>query len=121
MTTRADSYSRSSNTAARATVFSSAEAALESVNEHLPTLIISDISMPEMTGLEFARRLRARSPTYGGLIPAIAITAYYEDFIAVAAREVGFDGYLMKPINFEALRNEDSNSSQSELRPFWAL
>ena len=47
---------------ALATVFSSAEAALEAVNEYLPTLIISDISMPGMTGLDFIRRLRERPP-----------------------------------------------------------
>jgi CheY-like chemotaxis protein len=38
-----------------------------------------------------------------GLIPAIAITAYDEEFSATAARAVGFDAYLAKPINFEAL------------------
>ena len=42
------------------TVFSSAEAVLEEMNEYLPTLIISDLSMPGMTGLEFMRRVRER-------------------------------------------------------------
>ena len=85
------------------TGFSSAEAALEAMNEYLPTLIISDISMPGMSGLEFTRRLRARPPEKGGRIPAIAVTAYYEDFTAVAARAAGFEAYLTKPINFETL------------------
>jgi len=85
------------------TVFSSAEAALEAMNEYLPTLIISDISMPGMTGLELIRRVRERAPEKGGLLPAIAVTAYYEDFAAVATRTAGFNAYLTKPINFEAL------------------
>jgi len=85
------------------TLFSSAEAALEAMKEYLPTLIVSDISMPGMTGLEFTRRLRARPAEKGGLIPAIAVTAYYEDFAAVAARAAGFEAYLTKPINFETL------------------
>jgi CheY-like chemotaxis protein len=85
------------------TVFASPEAALEALTEYLPTLIISDISMPEMTGFEFIRRLRERPPDKGGRIPAIAVTAFYEDFVAGAARNAGFDAYLTKPINFESL------------------
>jgi len=82
------------------TVFQSAVAALEAMGEYLPTLVVSDISMPGMTGLEFVRHLRARRPEQGGLIPAIAITAYYEDFAALSARAAGFDAYLTKPMNF---------------------
>jgi len=83
--------------------FASPEAALEALTEYLPTLIISDISMPGMTGFEFIRRLRERPPAKGGRIPAIAVTAFYEDFVAGAARNAGFDAYLTKPINFESL------------------
>ena len=85
------------------TVFSSAEAALDAMNEYLPALIVSDISMPGMSGLELVRRLRQRPADMGGLIPAIAVTAYYEDFAALAARAAGFEAYLTKPINFETL------------------
>ena len=59
--------------------------------------------MPGMTGLDFLRRLRARPPERGGLIPAIAATAFYEEFVAGAARSAAFDGYLTKPINFQTL------------------
>ena len=82
------------------TVFSSAEAVLEAMNEYLPTLIISDLSMPGMSGFEFMRRVRARPAEKGGLIPAIAVTAYYEDFAAVMAHAAGFEAYLTKPIEF---------------------
>ena len=85
------------------TVFSSAEAVLEAMNEYLPTLIISDLSMPGMTGLEFMRRVRERPVDKGGLIPAIAVTAHYEDFAAVMARAAGFEAYLTKPIKFVTL------------------
>src|SRR6267142_6065703 len=85
------------------TVFSSAEAALEAMKEYIPTLIISDLSMPGMAGLEFMRRVRGRPVEKGGLIPAIAVTAYYEDFAAVMARAAGFEAYLTKPINFDTL------------------
>jgi len=85
------------------TVFSSAEAVLEAMNEYLPTLIISDLSMPGMSGFEFMRRVRARPAEKGGLIPAIAVTAYYEDFAAVMAHAAGFEAYLTKPIKFATL------------------
>jgi CheY-like chemotaxis protein len=85
------------------TVFETPAAALEALNEYLPTLIVSDISLPGMTGFDFVRRLRARPVDKGGLIPAIAITAFYEEFLAGAARNAGFDAYLTKPINFETL------------------
>ena len=44
-----------------------------------------------------------RPPEKGGLIPAIAVTAFYEEFVVLTARAAGFDAYLTKPINFEAL------------------
>jgi CheY-like chemotaxis protein len=69
------------------TVFSSAEAALEAMK----------------TGLEFMRRVRERPVEKGGLIPAIAVTAYDEDFAAVMARAAGFAAYLTKPIKFVTL------------------
>ena len=59
--------------------------------------------MPGMTGLDFLRRVRERLLEKGGVTPAIAVTAYYEEFVAVATRAAGFDAYLTKPINFEAL------------------
>jgi CheY-like chemotaxis protein len=78
------------------TVFSSAEAVLDAMNEYLSTLIMSELSMPGMTGLEFMRRVREKPVEQGGLIPAIAVTAHYEDFAAVIARAAGFETYLTK-------------------------
>jgi CheY-like chemotaxis protein len=85
------------------TTFGSPQTALQAMVEYIPTLVISDISMPEMTGIEFLRRVRARPPQTGGRIPAIALTAFYEDFAASAARSAGFEAYLTKPVNFETL------------------
>jgi CheY-like chemotaxis protein len=61
------------------TVFASPEAALEALTGYLPTLIISDVSMPGMTGFEFIRRLRERPADKGSRIPAIAVTAFYDN------------------------------------------
>ena len=82
---------------------SSADDALAQLTELVPDVLICDLSMPGLDGLEFMLRLRARRPEQGGRVPAIAITAYYEDFAAAAALEVGFDAYMTKPIKLEAL------------------
>jgi CheY-like chemotaxis protein len=59
-----------------------------------PTVIVSDLSMPGMSGLEFMERVRKLE---GPRIPAIAYTAsaHMED----AALAVGFDSFLVKPLS----------------------
>ena len=84
-------------------VYSSADAAIANVSEFVPTVFICDLSMPGLDGLQFLRRMRQLSPERGGQVPAIAITAYYEDFAAAAALEAGFNAYMLKPIKLEEL------------------
>jgi len=84
-------------------VYPSADAALADLAELLPTVFISDLSMPGLDGLQFLRRMRRLPPERGGNVPAIAITAYYEDFAAAAALEAGFDAYMIKPIRLDEL------------------
>ena len=77
------------------TVFSSAEAVLEAMNEYLPTLIISDLSMPGMSGFAVAHTLRER---YGSAKPLlIAITGRNAGSDRSLARSMGFDHYVAKP------------------------
>jgi CheY-like chemotaxis protein len=85
------------------TTYRSADEALAHLTEFVPSVLICDLSMPGVDGLEFMLRLRARRPEHGGRIPSVAITAYYEDFAAAAALEVGFDAYMTKPIKLEQL------------------
>jgi CheY-like chemotaxis protein len=84
-------------------VYSSADAAIADLSEFVPMIFICDLSMPGLDGLQFLRRIRELSPERGGRVPAIAITAYYEDFVAAAALEAGFDAYMIKPIKLEDL------------------
>jgi CheY-like chemotaxis protein len=85
------------------TAYQSAEAVIADLTEVRPNVLICDLSMPGIDGLEFMRRVRALPPERGGRVPAIAITAYYEDFAAAVALEVGFDAYVTKPIKLEGL------------------
>ncbi len=63
-----------------------------------PDLVILDIRMPVMDGLEVCRRLRAQSP-----VPIIMLTALGNELDRVVGLEVGADDYLPKPFSFREL------------------
>ena len=65
-------------------------------------LILSDINMPGMSGLEFLPRAKAARPD----VPVIMITAYGDDNTRRKAMEGGAEALLTKPIDFVALRIE---------------
>jgi CheY-like chemotaxis protein len=67
-----------------------------------PQLILMDIAMPRMDGLDATRRLRQNVNFQE--VPVVALTAFNTDGFRRAAAEAGFDGYLTKPIDFERLR-----------------
>ena len=63
-----------------------------------PDLVIMDIKMPNLDGIDAAKRLTAQNP-----LPIILITAYGERELAERASEAGIFGYLMKPVSEEDL------------------
>jgi AmiR/NasT family two-component response regulator len=63
-----------------------------------PDLVILDIKMPHLDGIEAAQRITAERP-----VPIILITAYGERELAERAIEAGVFGYLMKPVAEEDL------------------
>ena len=65
-------------------------------------LILSDINMPGMSGLEMLPQVRARRPD----VPVIMITAYGDADTRRKALASGASGLLTKPIDFAALREE---------------
>ena len=83
----------------------SALAALEQVKA-IPDpsliLILSDINMPGMTGLEMLPKVREMRPD----VPIIMITAYGDPETKRKAMENGATGLLTKPIDFTLLREE---------------
>lgn len=64
-------------------------------------VVLCDVGMPGMTGLEVARELRARSP--GGEIVLIAVTGYGHPDAVRDALEAGFDCHLVKPVDINRL------------------
>lgn len=64
--------------------------------EHLPDLILMDISIPKIDGWEATRILKGEAPT--AHIPIVALTAHALSTDRQRALEVGCDGYLPKPV-----------------------
>ena len=75
----------------------SAEQALEMVRSALPDLVVLDWMLPGMSGIEFARRLRADKRTRS--VPLIMLTARADEQDKLAGLETGADDYLTKPFS----------------------
>ena len=75
------------------------EEGLEKAREHLPDLVVLDIMLPGIDGLEVCRRLRATGDELGILM----LTARDEVKDRVEGLETGADDYLVKPFSFEEL------------------
>src|SRR3712207_5535638 len=74
--------------------------ALERFEERTPDLVVLDVMMPRMDGLEACRRLRARSP-----VPIIMLTAKSEELDKVLGLELGADDYITKPFSMREFRS----------------
>ncbi|MEW6499004.1 MAG: response regulator, partial [Cyanobacteriota bacterium] len=88
---------------AEVTVATSASEALAALNQSLPNILLCDIGMPEVDGYMLMRQLRALPPERGGLIPAIALTAYAGESNQQQALAAGFQLHISKPVEPEEL------------------
>lgn len=70
------------------------EAALAEVAQHAPDLVVLDINMPRMDGLEVCRRLRA-----GGETPILFLSSRDDEIDRVLGIELGADDYVVKPFS----------------------
>jgi serine phosphatase RsbU (regulator of sigma subunit) len=77
------------------------EAGLRMARDHLPDLILLDIMMPKIDGIEVCRRLKS-DPSLP-FMPIIMVTAKAESKDIVAGLEAGGDEYLTKPVDHAAL------------------
>ncbi len=100
------------------------ETALEIVKDWTPDLVITDLAMPNMDGLELCRRLRTKTQ-----VPIIVLSVRGEERTKVKALDAGADDYVTKPFGMEELlarvranlrrnRAEDSESAPIEAGDF---
>ena len=74
-------------------------AALELFGDHAADVVVTDLKMPEMDGVELCGKLREQDSQ----IPVIVVTAFGDVSSAVSAMRAGADDYLTKPVDFDAL------------------
>jgi two-component system KDP operon response regulator KdpE len=74
------------------------ETGLELFDDFQPDLVITDLSMPEMNGIEVSRKLRERSA-----VPIIVLSVKGEEKTKVEALDAGADDYITKPFGMEEL------------------
>ncbi|MGB9195611.1 MAG: response regulator transcription factor [Terriglobales bacterium] len=101
------------------------ETALEIMKDWTPDLVITDLAMPNMDGLELCRRLRAQTQ-----VPIIVLSVRGEERTKVKALDAGADDYVTKPFGMEELlarvranlrrrgRAEESESAPIEMGDF---
>jgi two-component system KDP operon response regulator KdpE len=75
-----------------------AEAALDVVSDWPPELIITDLSMPSMSGIELTKRVRDKSE-----VPIIVLSVRGEERSKIEALDAGADDYVTKPFNMNEL------------------
>lgn len=81
----------------------SAKAALQTLTQVKPDVLLSDIGMPDMNGYMLMQQVRTLPPKQGGTIPAIALTAYAGEINQQQAIAAGFQFHLAKPVEPEKL------------------
>ena len=75
--------------------------ALEGIAELLPDLVVTDVVMPQMDGIELMKRLKSSTKT--SHIPIILLTTKTEHQARISGLEQGADAYIDKPFNLEEL------------------
>jgi DNA-binding NarL/FixJ family response regulator len=76
------------------------QAAVLAIQHHTPDVVVLDIQMPEMSGIEVTRWIRANTPATGVLI----LTAYDDDPYVMAVLQAGANGYVLKTADAEDIR-----------------
>lgn len=89
----------------------------ESKLDPMPDIIILDLNMPRMNGLEFLKELR-KNPSFES-IKVFVMTTSNEDTDRTATEGLGISGYVLKPLNFN--ENTKKNSSMDNFMHFQLL
>lgn len=84
-----------------------ADTALRTMRERAPHLVVADIQLPRMSGLEFARAVRA-NPAWDNVL-LVAVSAHATKVDARRARSAGYAELIPKPIDTRSVSNRIKN------------
>src|ERR1700732_630999 len=73
--------------------------AMAAVHDWKPDLVITDVSMPQMNGVELCREIRAISE-----IPILVLSVRNQDLVKIEALDAGADDYVTKPFSIQELQ-----------------
>ena len=93
----------------RIQTFADAESALKGLQECPPDVILLDIALPGMDGVEALRRFKESDPH----VPVIMITADEDIRTVIAAMKLGAYDYVVKPIHMDSLRVTIRNAAEA--------
>lgn len=79
----------------------SASDALAKATAHCPDVVVMDIGLPGRTGIDLAKEIRQSCPT----CRIVAVTGFTQEEIRRKSEEAGFNGYLLKPAEPEAVNS----------------
>src|SRR6188508_1164922 len=95
------------------------EDAIEQADAEAPSLVILDLMLPDLDGIDVCRRVRQRSD-----VPILMLTARDEDIDKIIGLELGADDYLTKPFNprelvarVKAILRRSERSARPEAQP----
>ena len=88
-------------------------------SKYVPDLIVCDVMMPVMDGMECCRRIKAEIST--SHIPVLMLTACSLDEQRVQCYECGSDGYISKPFNHQVLRSRCASliDNRKRIKELW--
>lgn len=81
----------------------------------LPDIILLDINMPKMNGIEFLRRLRAETNPRLRNITVFIMTTSEEEAERREAQQLGIKGYIIKPLSFDNFESGQSSMDSFNL------
>jgi DNA-binding NarL/FixJ family response regulator len=94
---------------------------LAAILREQPDLVLSDISMPALSGFEVLEKLSAMAPRFAQ-IPFIFLTALADRDNELRGRQLGADDYVVKPVDFDMLETIlRTRLARSERRDYWPV